>query len=853
MKKALKITGISIGSLILLIIVTLLLAPVFFKDKLAGMAKEIINKNLNAVVDFKNVDISLFSHFPKITVSIEDLSVVAKNDTLLHVASFDAGINLMSYISRGEIDLKLVEINSPTIHAKVYADSSANWDITKPSDAPAAVETSDESSGFRLSIEKFAIIDGAIMYEDLPAKMFAAIGKLNFNLKGDMSNSITTLDLNTSMESINLMLDNTMYLSNFDFAFTGKLNAELDKMKFTLADTEISLNRIALLADGFVQIEKNDDITVDINYAAKVASLKTLLALVPASILPETKNLDTKGAMSLSGSVKGVYGKQSMPVVAAELSVENGYLKYTQLPKSVDNINIKTKMLLDMNNDVNTNIDVSRFHFDIGGNPFDISTNIKTPMTDATIKAALKGKLDFASIKDALPLENIDLQGVLTAGVDFAGKMSHIEKNEYDRLSLDGKILLQNFVAVTEDLPLPLNITNAGLEFTPKYVNLSNLEAKIGESDLKVSGRLENFLNYAFKDDVLKGNLQMSSKYLNCNQLMSPSSGEPTQTTTDTGALSVIVLPSNVDFTVKADIGKILYDNLTLTNARGDILIKDHVLNINNLSAGYAGGQIQLAGKYKADNTTSALANMDMKLTDIHVKDIVNSFDMFSKALPLLKEVDGKMSMNFNFSDSFDKNMNPVLMALNAVGNIRADSLKILNQQSLSKITSLIGMKDKSNMLKNINANFAVSDGKININPFPASAGSTNFMLGGAYGIDNSLDMQVDVKIPAAQITGAVNDLLSKFGGSSNALSANSINLGIAIGGTLKNPTFAPTKAKYFNESPSVQQQATEQAKQLLEEKKQELQNQAEEKVKDEINKQKDDAVNKIRDLFKKR
>lgn len=852
MKKVLKITGISIGSLIGLIILTLLLAPVFFKDKLAGMAKDIINKNLNAVVDFKNVDISLFSHFPKITVSLEDLSVVAKNDTLLHVASFDAGINLMSYISNGNIDLKFIEIISPTVHAKVFADYSANWDITKPAAEPAAVEPAGEASDFRLSIEKFAIVDAAILYEDVPAKMFAAIGKLDFNLKGDMSNNLTTLDLNASMESINLMLDNTMYLSNFDFAFDGKLNAELDKMKFTLENTEINLNRIALLADGFVQMENENDMRIDITCAAKDASLKTLLALIPASVLPETKNLDTKGTMNLGLSVKGVYSEKSMPVIAAELSVDNGYLKYAQLPKSVDNINIKTKILFDNNNDANTNIDVSRFHFDIGGNPFDITTNIRTPMTDAAIKAGLKGKLDFASIKDALPLENIDLQGVLTASVDFAGKMSHIENNEYDRLSLEGKIAMQNFIAVTEDLPLPLNIANAGLEFTPKYVNLSNLEAKIGESDLKVSGRLENFLNYVFKDDILKGNLQLASKYLNCNQLMSPSE-QPAATTSDTSAMSVIVLPSNVDFAVKADIGKILYDNLTLTNAHGDILIKDHVLNINNLSAGYAGGQIQLAGKYKAENTSSALANMDMKLTDIHVKDLVNSFDMFSKALPLLKEVDGKMSMNFNFSDTFDQNMNPVMMALNAVGNIRADSLKILNQQSLTKITSLIGMKDKSNMLKNINANFSVSNGKININPFPAAAGNTNFMLGGAYGIDNSLDMQVDVKIPAGQITGAVNDLLSKFGSSSNAVSANSINLGVAIGGTLKSPTFTPTKAKYFNESPSVQQQATDQAKQILEEKKQELQNTVEEKVKDEVNKQKDEAVNKIKDLFKKR
>ncbi|MDR2383826.1 MAG: AsmA family protein, partial [Prevotellaceae bacterium] len=85
MKKVLKISGISLGSLIVLILLALFLIPLLFKDKLTNMAKDIINDNLNAVVDFESVDISIFRHFPKVTVSLKNLSVVSKNEELASV------------------------------------------------------------------------------------------------------------------------------------------------------------------------------------------------------------------------------------------------------------------------------------------------------------------------------------------------------------------------------------------------------------------------------------------------------------------------------------------------------------------------------------------------------------------------------------------------------------------------------------------------------------------------------------------------------------------------------------------------------------------------------------------------
>jgi hypothetical protein len=855
MKKVFKILGISLGSLIVLILLALFLIPVLFKDKLTTMAKDIINENLNAKVDFKSVDISIFRHFPKITVSLKDLSVISKNEELASVASFDAGINVMSYLKNEVIDVQLISLQSPKLHAKIFQDNSVNWDIMKPSDKPESEPEPEDAgaSDFKVAIEHFTIKDGYLVYEDLTSKTIAAIDNLNFSLKGDLSNTVTSLDISANSDKINVMYDGLMLVSDFSLSILSKIGADLSKMQFTLNGAEINLNRIALLADGTVKIEENDDITIDVTYGAKVASLKTLLEIIPPDILSDAKNFDTKGALNLKGWVKGVYNDKSMPQVWGELKVENGYIKYAQLPKSIDNINIDTKLLFDGSNDANTNIDVSRFHFEIGGNPFDISTNVRTPMTDANIKALMKGKLDFESIKDALPLEGIDLKGVLTANIDFAGRMSHIEKEEYDKLNLDGNLSLQNFTAVTEDIPMPIDIAKADLVFTPKYVNLTQFDVKIGESDIKASGRLENFLNYVMKNEVLKGNLQLTSNYLNCNQIMSATGESAPSNPDSTSTLSVIVLPSNVDFAINASIGKILYDNLNLTNAKGTIMIKDHTLYINDLSSNFAGGKIQLAGKYLAENTSSALANLDMKLHDIHVKDLVNSFSMFEKVLPILKEIDGKVSLDFDFSDKLDQNLSPVLLALNAVGNIKADSLKLLNQSVLDKITALVGVKETSNMLKKVNANFSVTDGKIGVQPFPVAVGGTNMMVGGEYGLDQSLNLQVDLKVPAAKVTSAVNDFISQKTGISGAISTNSVNVGIAVGGSIKSPIFGLAKAKYMNDSPSVQQQTTEQAKQLVEEKKQELEEKAKKEAEKLTDKVKEEAANKLKDLFKKK
>src|SRR5262245_42496801 len=131
LKKGLKIIGI----VLLVLIAAAFIIPIAFKKQITGLIKKEINSSLTAKVDFKDVSLSLFRHFPKMSLSLSELSVVGTgefaNDTLIATKTLDASVNLMSVITGDNIKVSGIFLESPRIHALVNKAGKANWDITK--------------------------------------------------------------------------------------------------------------------------------------------------------------------------------------------------------------------------------------------------------------------------------------------------------------------------------------------------------------------------------------------------------------------------------------------------------------------------------------------------------------------------------------------------------------------------------------------------------------------------------------------------------------------------------------------------------------------------------------------------
>jgi uncharacterized protein involved in outer membrane biogenesis len=194
LKRSLQIVGVSL----ILLIAAAVAIPYFFKDKILVKVKETINKDLNATVDFKDIDISAFRHFPKISVALKGLDVEGKGDfegvKLIHTEGLDLALNFWSVWNGGNpYEVSSVHLDRPFINVIALADGTANYSITKPKPA-------SEPTAFKLSLEKYTINNGTLIYDDRGLDYYMALKGVNHNGSGEMTADVYDLDTETLID-----------------------------------------------------------------------------------------------------------------------------------------------------------------------------------------------------------------------------------------------------------------------------------------------------------------------------------------------------------------------------------------------------------------------------------------------------------------------------------------------------------------------------------------------------------------------------------------------------------------------------------------------------------------------------
>jgi uncharacterized protein involved in outer membrane biogenesis len=337
---------IKIFTVVLLVLLGLLIAlPFIFKDKIIGIAKEEINKNLNAKVDFGNMDLSLLGTFPNLSFSIENVSVSGKDaftgDTLLALPRMSLSLDIMSVVKGGRIDIISIHLEKPRIKALVLKDGKSNWDITIPDSAKSAEKK--EPSKFHLSLKQFTITEGYIVYDDRQGNMKAILAGLNHELSGDFTQDIFNLETTTKMEAMDYWYGGVHYLKKAVTDLKVTLGMDMINSKYTFKENTFKVNALEFGLDGWLAMPK-EDIDMDLKFLGKQATFRDFLSLVPGIYSASFKDVKTSGNLSFSGYAKGKYSSKTLPQFGLQLLIGNARFQYPSLPKSVEKINIDVRV-----------------------------------------------------------------------------------------------------------------------------------------------------------------------------------------------------------------------------------------------------------------------------------------------------------------------------------------------------------------------------------------------------------------------------------------------------------------------------------------------------------------------------
>lgn len=790
MKRILKIGGISL----LVIILLLAILPFLFKGKVKEAIVTAVNDMLNAEFYMGDLSMNFFSNFPNASVSIDQVGLIGKEDfqgdTLANVGKVKVVIDLSSLLKETYV-INSVEVIDPTLHAKVNEQGAANWDIIKSDDEEEEVEESTDGA-IQLALDKLIIENLCATYDDRKDSMSASADHLNLNLVGDlaldtetlaniktfklafdkaqytdeksvmnlllekagldisgkMNGNVADIRLGASVDSTSFAMGNIPYLNKAKTQADITLSADLDNDKYTFGENSISLNEIVANFSGFVQLIDSSAIDMDLAVKTPNIDFKQILSLIPAIYAQDFASLKTAGEVSLAATAKGRMVGDTLPAFNADLNIKNAMFKYPDLPSSVNDINITANISNPGNITDSTTLNVEKLALKMAGNPFEVKLLVKTPISDPDFKFATNGTIDFGKISQVVKLEDMKLNGILSAALKANGKMSYVDKEQYDRFSILGSLNLKDFVMKAKSIDYDVNVNNANLDFNSQNVNMA-ANLSLGKSDLSLAGKLQNFLQYIVRGETIKGSLDVKSNYLNVTELIGESSEEaPAEANQNTSAQSVIDIPANIDFALNTNIAKLIYEGIEISDLKGNLTLKEKCAKIQNLAGNALGGAFNVKGDYNVQDTLAPKVDLDLGVNSMKISEVFSKVTTAKKIAPMLSDADGYCSMSLKFDSKLDHAMSPNLSTVNGKGKFISKEVGLKAVKALGIIAEKVNYDPLKNpKIKDLNIQFVIKDGRLEINPFETAIQTALLKVSGSSGLDQTLDYITTVSL----------------------------------------------------------------------------------------------------------
>ncbi len=822
MKKALKIFGITI----LILLIVLIASPFIFQSQIKDMVRDLVNKNVNAKVEFDDVNLSFLSSFPQANVTIDNLKITNfapfKDETLAAIKEVSLDMSVKELFKNQNDDpiiINAINLDEAMVTLKTNTKGDTNFDIAKETEN--VDPSKGESGGFGIDIENYAINNSALTYIDEAAKMQVYVTELNHSGKGSFSDTVSQLDTKTNTR-VTVISDSTEYLSNNEIKLDAIIDLDLPNSKYTFKDNKAFINQLPLEFHGFVQLlEEGQD--VDITFENPGASFKDFLAVIPKQYSKSIEGVETTGNFNVKGRVKGKVTETTIPTLDINLNSENASFKYPDLPKRVENISINATVKNTTGKTDDTYVDLKTLNFKIDDDIFKSNATIKNLTKNMLVDANLDGVLNLANISKAYPvdLEN-ELSGILKAKLNTHFDMDAIDTNAYERIKNNGNVAISDFKFSSEDIVNPIHISNAEIDFKPGTISLNQFQAKTGKSDINATGTINGLLGFLLSDKKLKGDFDVKSENFVVSDFMVEGGSEQpvNQSTEPENALKI---PAFLDCTMRADAKKVLYDDLTLTNVKGQLAIKDEKAYLKDMSSNLFDGTINMNGIVDTKTETPKF-DMDLGIDQFDISKSFKGLDMLRALAPIANGMEGKLNSKIGLSGTLGDDFTPVLNSVSgdALAELLTSEYKPKNQALVSALAGKLDFLDFSKLdLKDLKTKLAFKDGKVSVAPFDIKYNDIAITVDGSHTFNNVMNYKAVLNVPAKYLGSEVNRLIGKI----NDSEVNNIKIPITanLTGSFTSP----------NVKTDLSSGVTNLTKQLVEIQKQKLLNKGKDKITD--------------------
>lgn len=456
-KKTLKISGITLGTVLLVLLVAIAFVINFIvtPKKLTPVVLDAANQTLNAHLDMESVELTFFSTFPQFGLKVKNGSLVSKalndsswckTDSLLSFKECVLTVNPIAYLTENRIVVHNLSLEEVAVYAYRNKTGKANWEVTRASVDTIPADTASTDFNSEIDIRNIELKHANLVFDDRNTDIYSRIDDANLKLRLSLTKGISTLGLKFDNKNILFWQQGELLVNKIATSLRTDIMVDRQTAVWKLKDTELDVNGIRLDVNGaFRRDTVAKTIGMDLEYGLHAPSMETVLRMIPKSYVKDTK-VSAKGEVTVSGRVRGVYGDKKLPAVSLKIGIKEASAQYKGLPYGIDEVTADFDAYVDLMRHQPSYLNLKIFHFKGAHTEVLADAKVDDLLDDPLITFHTKSTVDLDALAKTFPLqESVTITGKLDADMRMKCRLSTLKKQDIGRMKLGGKLELKDF------------------------------------------------------------------------------------------------------------------------------------------------------------------------------------------------------------------------------------------------------------------------------------------------------------------------------------------------------------------------------------------------------------------------
>ena len=456
-KKTLKISGITLGTVLLVLLVAIAFVINFIvtPKKLTPVVLDAANQTLNAHLDMESVELTFFSTFPQFGLKVKNGSLVSKalndsswckTDSLLSFKECVLTVNPIAYLTENRIVVHNLSLEEVAVYAYRNKTGKANWEVTRASVDTIPADTASTDFNSEIDIRNIELKHANLVFDDRNTDIYSRIDDANLKLRLSLTKGISTLGLKFDNKNILFWQQGELLVNKIATSLRTDIMVDRQTAVWKLKVTELDVNGIRLDVNGaFRRDTVAKTIGMDLEYGLHAPSMETVLRMIPKSYVKDSK-VSAKGEVTVSGRVRGVYGDKKLPAVSLKIGIKEASAQYKGLPYGIDEVTADFDAYVDLMRHQPSYLNLKIFHFKGAHTEVLADAKVDDLLDDPLITFHTKSTVDLDALAKTFPLqESVTITGKLDADMGMKCRLSALKKQDIGRMKLGGKLELKDF------------------------------------------------------------------------------------------------------------------------------------------------------------------------------------------------------------------------------------------------------------------------------------------------------------------------------------------------------------------------------------------------------------------------